>query len=204
MVTLTGTAAAEHAMASGTIDVIDGHPLLFNPKCADMSFNGALNEHQSTGNDLTSSDPSVYRKFDYVAPEDLNNFQQNARELVTTPEDPVPGRKVIVIVDEEGGIGKSMLVKTLHRTFPGGVVIFCGVNMTNNLNVLTAWCDAHGGRGPALIIVDPPRSTAAGMDHGTLETSGPCPDVPACPPLPPPLPVRSRERSCTRCHRTGN
>ena len=169
-VTLAGTAAAERALAPGTIDVIDGHPLLFNPRHAGTNFNEALNEHQSTGNDHTSSDPSVCRKFHRVAPEDLNNFQKNARELVVTPEDPVLGRQVIVIIDKKGGMGKGVLVKTLHHTVPGGVVIFCGVNMANDLDVLTAWCDAHGGRGPALIIMDLPRSTAAGMDHETLET----------------------------------
>ena len=73
------------------------------------------------------------------------------------------------MVDCAGKVGKSVLVKNLCHCFPGGVVIFCGVNMVNNLNVLAAWVDAHGGRGPALIIMDLPRSTADGMDFETVE-----------------------------------
>ena len=168
MVIFCGKAAAEYAVAAGTIDQIDGHDHLFNPRYADMSYQEALNEYQTSGCD-EGYNPSAYVKHYYVPTGELNNFQKNVRNLVVVPEHPVLGRKVIAVIDYAGKVGKSVLVKNLYHCFPGGVVIFCGVNMVNNLNVLTAWVDAHGGRGPALIIVDLPRSTADGMDFETIE-----------------------------------
>ena len=168
MVMFCGPTAAECAVATGTIDEIDGHPHLYNPRYAGMGYQDALNEYQSHGA-ADSSIASVYRNYHYIPAEELNNFQKNVRQLVLEPEHPVLGRKVIAIVDYLGGVGKSVLVKSLYHSFPGGVVIFCGSNMTNNLYVLTSWVDAHAGRGPALIIMDLPRSTEKGMDFETIE-----------------------------------
>ena len=118
MVIFCGAAAAECAVAAGTIDQIDGHDHLFNPRCAGTSCQEALNDFQTSGNG-DGSNPPVCRAHHYVPVEDLNNFQKNMRNLVIVAEDPILGRNVIVVVDKVGRVGKSVLVKCLHHCFPG-------------------------------------------------------------------------------------
>ena len=137
MLTFCGPTAAEWAVAVGTINEVDGHPHLHNPRHAGMGCQDALNDCQSHGA-ADSSNTSVCRTHHCIRAEDLNNFQKNARNLVAEPEHPILGRKVVAVVDCLGGVGKSVLVKCLCHSFPGGVVIFCGSNVTNNPNVLTA------------------------------------------------------------------
>ena len=91
MVILCGKAAAEHAVAAGTIDQIDGHDHLFNPRCADMSHQEALNEHQTSGRD-EECNPSACVKHCCVPTGELDNFQKNVRNPVVVPEHPVLGR----------------------------------------------------------------------------------------------------------------
>ena len=132
-----------------------------------MSCQEELNECQTSGVEERHN-PSTYVKHCCVPAEDLNNVQKNVRNLVVVHEHPILGRKVIAVVDCAGKVGTSVLVKNLCHCFPGGGVVFCGLDMIN-LDVLAAWVDAHGGRGPALVIMDLPRSTADGMDFETVE-----------------------------------
>ena len=57
MVTFCGPTAAECAVAVGTIDEVDGHPHLCNPRHAGVGCQDALNEHQSHGAARTAATP---------------------------------------------------------------------------------------------------------------------------------------------------
>ena len=88
MVIFCGKAAAEHAVAVGTIDQVNGHDHLFNPRRSDMSCQEALNEHQTSGCD-EGHNPSAHVKHCHAPTGELDNFQKNVRNLVVVPEHPV-------------------------------------------------------------------------------------------------------------------